>query len=63
MHGTIEAIQENRKYNAYCNEFKTYIRHKNGEFSTITDTSKTIEQKRVQEKEKDKKRMKQVENN
>lgn len=62
MEGTIEAIQEQRKYNAYCGNFKRYIRHKNGEYSQAEDTSKTDELRKEQERKQDKKRMKQVAN-
>jgi hypothetical protein len=60
MQGTIEAIQEQRKYNAYCTDFKRYLRHKNGEYSQVDSSVKTEKLRKAQEKKQEKKRMKQV---
>jgi hypothetical protein len=57
---TLEGIKEKRVYNAYCDEFKRFLRHKNGEYTTCTDDSKIEAKKREEAKAREKGTIKQM---
>ena len=52
----IKAIQEKRKYEEYCDEFKRYLRHKDGVFTEMSEEQKQTFEIKQREKKREEER-------